>query len=95
MGIVREFIKLLDYIRREILQKFNSHYLEDKLKKRRGKCKQCGRCCKGCPELNNKTHKCMVYKNRNPMMCHKDFPLDKFDQKLFGVDKTCGYWFEK
>jgi len=95
MGILREYAKVLDYWRRELIQKFNKNYLKNKLKKRRGKCKKCGKCCEGCTYLDKETKLCHHYRDRPALSCHKDFPLDKADQKLFGVEKTCGYRFKK
>jgi hypothetical protein len=84
------FIKLLNRLRREFFKMFNSEFYFDKLKKRIGNCKQCGECCIGCKYLKN--NKCSVYNNR-PWFCYKEFPLDKLDQKVFGV-KNCGYSFK-
>ncbi|HOD89676.1 MAG TPA: hypothetical protein PKK56_01160 [archaeon] len=64
--------------------------------KRKGKCKQCGECCKLgiiCPFLtydSNGKAKCMIYKIR-PSWCKK-YPRvpNEFDTK-----DVCGYWFEE
>ena len=93
--IIREFIKVVDYFRREFLYRLDKNYFKNKLSKREGQCIRCGACCKGCPELDKNTNLCKVYHNRNPRMCHVDFPLDKWDQKLFATEKTCGYRFKK
>jgi len=84
------FIKLLNRLRREFSKMFNSNFYLDKLKNRRGNCKRCGECCIGCKYLKNNL--CTTYDNR-PWFCYKEFPLDRLDQKVFGV-KNCGYSFK-
>jgi hypothetical protein len=75
------------------MQLFDKDYTKNKLKKRKGKCKKCGECCRGCKFLNKKTKLCKVYKKR-PHLCYKAFPIDKLDQKIWKV-KDCGYHFTK
>ncbi len=70
------------------------NYIKNKLKRRYGKCKKCGQCCKGCIFLDKKTKLCKVYKHRNWIFCYKEFPLDEEEQKAWGV-KNCGYKFRK
>lgn len=83
--------KLLNKLRREINKILNKNYIKNKLKKRKGYCKKCGQCCKGCKHLDKKTNLCKTYENR-PFYCHRQFPIDKLDQKIFKV-KNCGYSF--
>ena len=90
-----ELMKVVDGYRRFIIQKFNKNYLKQKLKKRKGKCLKCGKCCEGCMFLNKKTHLCKIYSHRPRLMCYKEFPLDKFDQKIWHVEKVCGYKFDE
>lgn len=52
----------------------------------------CGKCCGGCKYLENDL--CNRYFNR-PRSCDKDFPIDRFQQYSVGVEKDCGYWWEK
>ena len=85
-------LKLINRFRRKLMQRVNKDYIKNKLSKRKGKCKKCGKCCKGCKHLNAKTNLCKIYKNR-PWFCHKNFPIDKMDQKVFKI-KNCGYSFE-
>ena len=85
-------LKLINRFRRKLMQRVNKDYIKNKLSKRKGKCKKCGKCCKGCKHLNAKTNLCKIYKNR-PWFCHKNFPIDKMDQKVFRI-KNCGYSFE-
>ena len=89
---MNSFMKLLNRLRRyfNILRERN--YVKKQIAKRKGKCKKCGKCCEGCEHLDKKTKLCKTYKNR-PWYCYKEFPLDKTDQKVFGVKKTCGYKF--
>lgn len=88
---MRELLKPLNFLRRKINGLVDKHYTEKKLKKRRGKCKKCGRCCAGCIYLDKKTNLCKTYNNR-PFLCYKNFPLDKIDQKIWGIE-DCGYSF--
>lgn len=67
-------------------------YVKKKLARRKGQCLKCGQCCKGCKHLDGKTKLCNVYNNR-PEWCHKDFPINELDKKVFDVDK-CGYGFD-
>ena len=85
-------LKLINKLRRNSMQLIDKNYIKNKLKKRKGKCKKCGKCCKGCKHLN-KENLCKTYKNR-PFYCHKEFPIDKLDQKIFNI-KNCGYKFKK
>jgi len=78
---------------RSLMQFFSKDYIKNKLKKRKGKCKKCGQCCRGCRHLDKKTKLCKTYKNR-PLLCYKEFPLGRLDQKIWNV-KNCGYRFEK
>ncbi len=84
-------------IRRYITCKVNSDYVSSQLRKRRGKCLRCGRCCRlvfKCPFLkttkDGKT-RCTIYTHRS-VQC-KMFPIDKKDLKE--VNFLCGYWFEE
>jgi len=90
----RKILGPFDYIRRGILFLFNRAYFENKLAKRKGKCKKCGKCCEGCMYLDKKTKLCKIYNKRPCFVCHKDFPLDKVDLWLWNI-KDCGYRFEK
>ncbi|MFA6022481.1 MAG: YkgJ family cysteine cluster protein [Candidatus Pacearchaeota archaeon] len=87
-----QLLKLPNRIRRQVMQISDKDYIINKLNKRIGQCKKCGQCCKGCKFLDTETKLCKVYDDR-PWLCHKDFPLDKLDQKIWGV-KNCGYNFE-
>jgi len=90
---MRTLLKLPNKIKREFMQIIDKDYINNKLKKRNGKCKKCGECCKGCINLDKKTNLCKVYKKR-PALCYKEFPLDKLDQKIWNV-KNCGYYFDR
>jgi Fe-S-cluster containining protein len=72
------------------MQQINKDYIKNKIEKRKGRCKRCGECCKGCKHLD-KTKICKIY-NKRPFYCHKQFPIDRLDQKVFRV-KNCGYSF--
>lgn len=88
---MRILIIIPNKLRRFIMKLVDKDYLKNKLNKRKGECKRCGQCCKGCNFLDKNTNLCIKYENR-PFYCHKDFPIDKLDQKIIGV-KNCGYNF--
>ncbi|OGJ12413.1 hypothetical protein A3K82_02615 [Candidatus Pacearchaeota archaeon RBG_19FT_COMBO_34_9] len=88
---MRGILKTINALRRRIMQLINNNYIKNKLAKRRGKCRKCGKCCRHCKFLNRETKLCKVYK-KSPWNCHKDFPLDKLDQKIWNI-KDCGYSF--
>jgi len=89
---MKGLIKFSNRIRRESMKLINKNYVQNKLKKRKGECEKCGKCCIGCKFLG-KNNICTVYKKR-PWFCYPEFPLDKTDQKVFQV-KKCGYSFKK
>jgi len=88
---MRKFLKTINAPRRRIMQFINKDHIKNKLAKRKGECKKCGICCGDCKFLNKKTKLCTIHENR-PWNCYRDFPLDKLDQKIWGV-KDCGYSF--
>jgi hypothetical protein len=80
-------------IRRLFLNYVRPSYVDDQLKKRKGDCKQCGKCCElayKCPFLTE-SRKCIVYHKGRPKQC-TTFPLDKRD--LEDITGECGYFFE-
>jgi len=89
---MRNFFKIINALQRRIISVIDKNYTKKKLAKRKGECKKCGKCCENCKFLNKKTNLCKIYDNR-PWNCHKDFPLTKLDQKIWGI-KNCGYYFE-
>jgi hypothetical protein len=91
---MRKLLKTLNAPRRRIMQLINKNYTKNKLSKRKGKCLKCGKCCGDCKFLDKKTKLCTIHKNR-PWNCYKDFPLDNLDQKIWNVNKNCGYKFVK
>ncbi|MFA5856165.1 MAG: hypothetical protein WC867_02335 [Candidatus Pacearchaeota archaeon] len=88
---MRDLLKAGNRLRRIFFKKIKKDYIKNKLEKRKGYCKKCGDCCKGCKHLS-KENLCLVYDKR-PWWCHKEFPIDKIDQKVFNV-KRCGYNFK-
>jgi hypothetical protein len=91
---MHQVLKSVNALRRILARQFYKDYPKNKLKKRKGKCKKCGECCRGCFFLDNKTKLCKIYKNRPRFICHKDFPLDKEEQRIWQVEKVCGYKFK-
>jgi len=90
--LIKELLKFPNFVRRKFMQLMNRNYVKNKLEKRKGECKKCSECCKGCRYLDKQTRLCRIYNNR-PWLCYKDFPLDKSDKKIWKV-KDCGYCFD-
>ena len=84
--------QLPNFLIKKIFQICDKNYIKNKLKKRKGKCNKCGECCKMCFYLDKKTKLCKVYYKR-PILCYREFPLDKTDQEIWGVESCCGYRF--
>ena len=84
--------RLKGVFRRIIISNFSKSYLEEQLSRRRGECRQCGKCC----ELSFKclcltsSRKCATYFLWRPQHC-KTFPIDQRD--LDEVNGNCGYYF--
>lgn len=91
MGLKQRILEKINDIRINLLYLFYSQYFIKKHKSRKGECKQCGECCKGC-FLLTEGNKCSVYNDR-PRWCVKDLPLDKLDIKLRDL-KNCGYYWD-
>lgn len=90
---MKDLLKLANRMRRKIMLSIDKDYVKKKLAKRRGNCLKCGQCCHGCEFWDEKTGLCNVYDSR-PSFCHRDFPIDRLDQKVFGVE-DCGYKFNE
>lgn len=95
-GTVSEARKLFNKIRRFFVCHFEKEIVTSSLKRRRGECFQCGRCCKlvyRCPLLigNQSTMKCLIYNTVRPWQC-RVFPLNTSD--LADVNFRCGYYFD-
>ena len=86
-------LKILNKVRRKLMLVIDKNYVKKKLAKRKGKCKRCGQCCLNCECLDKETKLCKVYDNR-PDLCHKDFPIDEFDKRVFNVEGKCGFEFD-
>ena len=82
-----KILKSIRELRIILAKSFDQSFIGKKLKKRSGKC------CKNCKHLNKKTKLCKIYGKRSRFTCYLDFPLDKEDQRLWKVDKICGYTF--
>lgn len=79
-------------VRRFFLYNFLKGYVFISLAKRKGECLKCGKCCEGCFALINNA--CSIWKDK-PRICHKDFPIDKFEQLCYGIKDSCGYYWKK
>ena len=80
-------------LRRLIYNFARKNYVEEQLKKRKGYCKQCGKCCElayKCFFLTQ-SRKCTVYHKGRPKQC-TTFPLDQKD--LDDIPGECGYYFK-
>lgn len=75
---------------------FDKKYKKEKLKLRRGECKECGDCCRTCifgfrcPFLHK--NKCLIHKIK-PRFC-REGPVDEIALKE-NNSKTCGLYFIK
>ncbi|RMF97836.1 MAG: hypothetical protein D6734_01210 [Candidatus Schekmanbacteria bacterium] len=83
-------------VRRYFLVRFKKRYVEEQLKRRRGKCLQCGKCCEmsfKCPLLDKSGNQlsCRIYKKGRPLSCRL-FPIDERD--IEDVGGRCGYYFQ-
>ncbi|MFO8006712.1 MAG: hypothetical protein R6V05_03155, partial [Candidatus Brocadiia bacterium] len=80
-------------LRRLWLTSFRRGYVSEQLKRRRGSCNGCGRCCElvfRCRFLTG-DRRCRIYGRGRPAAC-RFFPVDERD--LTDVGGQCGYWFE-
>lgn len=87
----RRLLRMINNVRRFFFYNFYQSYLIRKAKERKGECKKCGFCCQGCIYLGD-DNKCKTYNNR-PRWCHKDAPIDEFDQKAHGTKEKCGFYW--
>lgn len=79
---------------------FKKRYIAEALKKRKGSCKNCGRCCRvlffgffKCPLFDADHNKCKVYGEGMPKSC-KRYPFDRGDRyggKIPELEEHCGY----
>jgi len=96
---MKQFIKELNrfctFKFKQFCIRLNKNYLKNRLAKRIGKCKRCGKCCEGCSFLDKQTRLCTIYENRPGSFCYRDLPLSRRDQKVWGVEKVCGYSFKE
>ena len=84
--------QIVGKIRRLYLTTFRMRYVEGQALHRKGKCTQCGACCRfvyRCPYLT-RDRLCGVYASRRPASCTR-FPIDERD--LREVPAGCGYRF--
>lgn len=90
-----KFTELVARARYEFYRLFYPRHISESIKKRRGRCNNCGYCCRNCvlrEEKNGKVY-CSVYCERigfNPRC--RPFPIDETDRKL--VYKECSYYWE-
>ena len=77
---------------------FNKKYVEESLKKRKGKCNKKGCCCMitHCKYFDKRTKLCSIWlkegKDALPLTC-KQYPFDEKD-KMPEVKKNCGFYWE-
>ncbi|MFC1501509.1 hypothetical protein ACFL58_03575 [Elusimicrobiota bacterium] len=87
--------KYLKGQRRRFFGLFKRREVKERLKKRRGECLRCGRCCRivvKCPFLKideNQKSSCRIHFVR-PYHC-RNYPFDLADSEIEG----CGYYFIK
>jgi hypothetical protein len=86
------FSFLVGKLRRSWLTTFRPGYVRAQRARRRGSCRQCGRCCRlgfRCPLLTRR-NRCAIYHVVRPANCTR-FPIDSRD--LSEVGGQCGYRF--
>jgi hypothetical protein len=79
-------------VRRAYLALFRREYIYERLERREGACRGCGRCCEllyRCPFLTRE-RRCAIYGVARPANC-KFFPIDERD--LHDVGGKCGFSF--
>lgn len=86
-------LKGIDSIRRTILYLLFPIYVRNSLGKRKGECKNCGKCCGDCTCMDE-NNRCKIYNTRPEIFCLKEFPIDRLQLKLWGI-KDCGYYWDK
>lgn len=92
-----EFKHYRGKIRRFYLSHFRKDYIEDQLKRRKGICNMCGRCCQlgyRCIYLTD-DNVCSVYQRHRwlrPVQCAA-FPIDSKDMGEMD-NPQCGFYFE-
>ena len=93
--------KYILIIRRRFYHTFRKKDVEESLKKRKGKCRNCS-CCEvkicgkkyNCRYFNPKTKLCLVYgTDKMPTLCN-NYPFDEKDKWPEYKDK-CGFYWEK
>jgi len=92
----------ITFIRRNLYNIFKKRYIEEQLKKRKGKCNQCGNCCRAteaifikCKYL--KGNKCEIFDKlhfkRDPKCRLYQYPFDEKDKFMANKKYACGlYW---
>lgn len=84
--------QLLGKFRRLYLTTFRPDYVRTQVKRRSGRCMQCGACCRlacRCPHLTRDSL-CRIYRSRRSASC-TSFPIDERD--LRELPAECGYRF--
>ena len=80
-------------VRRAYLAIFRKAYVRAQMDRRRGACRQCGRCCRllyRCMFLTD-DNRCLIYHKPRAANCEL-FPIDARD--LENVQRLCGFYFE-
>lgn len=85
-------VQLLGKFRRLYLTTFRPDYVRTQMERRRGRCRQCGACCRlayRCPYLTRDSL-CRIYRSHRSASC-ACFPIDERD--LRDLPAGCGYRF--
>lgn len=93
-GIRNRIIARTGKIYRIYMYTLGHYKLKKYITTRKGKCKKCGACCSGCNFLDKKTNLCKDFEIAKQMGCVL-FPISPFDQKRVGVEKICGFYWDK
>jgi len=85
-----------DYIKRIFVYVFQRKRIEESIRTRKGRCKQCGKCCRifgiRCPFLS-KDNRCRIYRFRPKILC-KLPPLNLYKGEIEKHKEiNCGYYW--
>jgi len=88
---------LLDYLKSVYIWIFKRKVIRESLRRRKGECKQCGKCCNffgvKCPFLT-RNNRCMIYKHRPKILCAlPPLGVSKGNIKKH-KELNCGYYWD-
>lgn len=80
-------------IRKRILMLTFQSFIQKEIAERKGSCKRCGKCCRGCPALKYEGDKavCSIYNERGALSCVW-YPLKNNQYAM--KEHNCGYYWK-